>query len=118
MVKSFEELTRCGLDCEDCSIYRATVYAEPLPPEVLSQWQVDLKKYWNIDSVTEKQLVCHGCRSDNSEDLVSKKGCPIRTCCIAKSLSSCGLCPELAICKHHDIPEGKENLRKAMELHG
>ena len=118
MEKTMEELTRCGLDCEDCGIYRATVYGEPLPSEVLSRWQADLKKYWNTDSVTSDQLVCHGCRSENNEDFWVFKGCPIRSCSIGKGLTSCGLCPEFAGCERHDIPEGKENLKRAIEARG
>ena len=115
MDKTLDELTRCGLDCDDCGIYRTTVYGESLQPGVFEQWQADLKKYWNFNLVSENQLECHGCRSDNSEDLPQFKGCPIRACSIAKGLSSCGLCPELIDCERHDIPEGKENLKRVIE---
>ena len=115
MDKTLDELTRCGLDCEDCGIYQSTVYGEPLSPEVFTQWRADLKKYWNTDLDTPEQLVCHGCRSDNTEDLPQLKGCPIRSCSIAKGLNSCGLCPELITCERHDIPEGKEKLKKIIE---
>ena len=112
MKKTMEELTRCGLDCEDCGIYRSTVYGEPLQSEVFTQWQADLKKYWNFDLVTENQLVCHGCRSDNTEDLPKFKGCPIRACSISKDLSSCGLCPEWKKCKWQVVQEYRENLER------
>ncbi len=112
MVKSREELAYCGADCEECNIYRAMIFKEKLRPETVQRWQEDFKKYWRIDSLTPEQLNCRGCRYEGENVFFGFKLCPVRKCCKAHGLSSCGLCPEWKTCEIHDIQDGRENLDK------
>ena len=117
MVKTRDELTYCGLDCEDCNVYRATVFGEALSAETFKTWQDDFKKYWKIELTSPEQLKCRGCRYEGEDDFYGFKLCPIRNCCKTRRLSSCGLCPEFKTCEQHDLPEGRKNLERiaAME---
>ncbi len=110
MAKTRDELTFCGINCEECSIYRANVFGEELSPETIKRWQEDFKKYLGIESVKPEQLNCRGCRNKGEDVFYAFKQCPIRKCCITRGLSSCGLCPDFKTCEIHDIPEGKANL--------
>jgi len=98
MEKTIEELGYCGENCEPCQIYRATVYGETLPLEVIKQWQEDIKKYHGVDSVTAEQLRCHGCRYEGDDDFFTFKRCPIRGCCKSREIISCKFCPEIETC--------------------
>ena len=112
MVKTRDELTYCGLDCEKCDIYQATVFGQTLKPEAFHRWQEDIRKYWKIEVADPKQLKCHGCRYEGSDDFYTFKLCPIRNCCMKRRLTSCGLCTEFKTCKRHDIQEAKDNLER------
>jgi hypothetical protein len=117
MAKTRDELTYCGLDCEDCNVFRATVFGEALSAEAFKTWQDDFKKYWKIELTSPEQLKCRGCRYEGEDDFYGFKLCPVRNCCKTRGLSSCGLCPEFKTCKQHDLTEGRENLERiaAME---
>ena len=98
MAKPIEELGYCGEDCEPCQIYRATVFGETLPLEVIKQWQEDINKYHGVDSITAEQLRCHGCRYDGDDDFFTFKRCPIRGCCKSREIISCKFCPDIETC--------------------
>ncbi|UCB43672.1 MAG: DUF3795 domain-containing protein [Dehalococcoidales bacterium] len=112
MAKKREELAYCGVDCEECNIYRAMVYGEELKPETIQRWQEDAKKYWRIDSLDPKDINCQGCRYDGEEVFYGFRLCPTRNCCKKQGLSSCGLCPEWKTCELLDGSGGKENLER------
>jgi len=112
MMKTRDELTICGIECDRCAIYRTTVFNEALSTETYQTWQKDFKKFWNIELTGSEQLRCRGCRSDDKDEFYGFKLCPIRKCCQTRGLNSCGLCPEFSTCKQHDITEGRENLEK------
>lgn len=117
-MKTREELSYCGYDCEECNIYRAMVYGEELKPETIQRWQEDARKYWGIESLDPKLLNCRGCRYEGEDKFDAFRMCPIRGCCKKHRLSSCGYCPDLKMCELHDVPEGRENLENiaAVEL--
>ena len=97
-MKTRKELGYCGVDCEECSIYRAMVYGEELKPEVIKRWQEDFKKYHGIESAEPQQLNCRGCRYEGEDVFYAFKQCPIRGCCNKRELDSCDLCPDLKTC--------------------
>ncbi|HEY97907.1 MAG TPA: DUF3795 domain-containing protein [Dehalococcoidia bacterium] len=111
-MKTREELSCCGCDCEECNIYRANVYGEELKPETIQRWQEDARKYWGIESLDPKLLNCRGCRDEAEDKFDGFKMCPIRGCCKNRGLVSCGLCPDFQLCQLHDVPEGRENLER------
>lgn len=112
MVKTRDELSYCGCDCEACNIYRAMVYGEELKPETIERWREDASKFWGVESLDPKQLNCRGCRYDGEDVFFGFKLCPIRNCCKTRGLSSCGLCPEWKTCEIFDVPEGRENFER------
>jgi len=116
VVKTRDELVYCGVDCEECNIYRAMVFGEALSPETVQSWQELAREHWRIDSLDPKQLNCRGCRYEGDEVFYGFRLCPTRRCCETCGLSSCGLCPEWGTCERPE-PEGRENLEKiaAME---
>jgi hypothetical protein len=108
-MKTREELGYCGVDCEECNIYRTTVYGEELKTETVKRWQEDLKKFWGIDSLDPKQFSCRGCRFGEEDVFLACRLCPIRGCCKKQGLSSCGICLKFQTCELSE-PDGKKNL--------
>ena len=116
MLKTRDELAYCGVDCEECNIYRAMVFGEVLTPETVQSWQEDARKYWRIDSLDPNLLNCRGCRYDGEEVFYGFRLCPARSCCRTRGLSSCGLCTEWKTCERLDVQEGRENLERIAAL--
>jgi hypothetical protein len=112
MAKTRDELAYCGVDCEECNIYRAMVFGEALKPETVKTWQEDASKYWRIESLSPEQLNCRGCRYEGEDVFYGFRLCPTRNCCKTRGFSSCGLCPEWKTCEWLDGPGGKENLER------
>ena len=110
MVKTREDLSYCGVDCQECNIYRAMMFGEELKPETLNRWREDAKKYWNMDAVKPEDLNCKGCRTEHEDGFFVLKLCPVRKCCRERELSSCGLCQDFDTCSWG--PPGRENLEK------
>jgi hypothetical protein len=108
-MKTREELSYCGCDCEECDIYRAMHYGQELKPEIIQSWQELAGELWGIDALDPKQLNCRGCRYEGEDVFYGFRLCPARTCCKERGFSSCGLCPEFKICKYLE-PGGRENL--------
>jgi hypothetical protein len=115
-MKTRDELTICGIECDRCAIYRSTVLNETLSDETYQTWQNDFKKFWKIELTGPEQLRCRGCHSEEKDEFYGFKLCPIRKCCKTRNLSSCGLCPEFKTCKQHDIAEGRENLERTANM--
>ena len=110
MVKTREDLSYCGVDCQECNIYRAMMFGEELKPETLNRWREDAKKYWNMDAVKPEDLNCKGCRTEDEAGFFVLKLCPVRKCCQERELSSCGLCQDFDTCPWG--PPGRENLEQ------
>ena len=63
----------CGLDCEKCDAYIATV---------------------NDDQALREK----GCRMNGAKTVFCDSLCGIRKCALNKGVSTCGDCPDLEIC--------------------
>ena len=91
----------CGLDCEKCDAYIATVNDDQTLREKTA-------KLW-------AELV--GCRVDGVKTVFCEHMCEIRKCALSKGVSTCGDCPELEICGTvgaiiSNNPVALENLKK------
>lgn len=81
-------LAYCGLKCDECPVYLATINNN-------KEEQSRLAKEYSTDTCkfTRNDMLCLGCRSDNpSEKMCS--GCGIRQCGVRKSCSICSECNE------------------------
>lgn len=86
------KMAPCGIDCNDCSLYRVAFDADQA--EALVPWFKGMgwiKAEEGAAEVIAKAPFCMGCRGDRS---VQWSGdCAIRACCIdEKGLEHCGEC--------------------------
>lgn len=85
----------CGLDCETCDAYIATMTDD----DVLREKTANAWSEMNGASITPDMINCEGCRMDGVKTHFCNSICPIRQCARGKKFSTCGDCPDMEICE-------------------
>ena len=91
----------CGLDCEKCDAYLATINDDQALREL------------NNAPILPEHINCEGCRANGAKTVFCEHMCEIRKCALKKRVSTCGDCPELETCP--TIGEILENNPSALE---
>ena len=102
----------CGLDCENCGAYIATVNDD-------NEMRIKTAKLWsewNNSDIPPEAINCLGCRGDGIKAYYCSELCEIRKCALGKDLGTCAECSELAGCKtvkviHDNNEEAVNNLK-------
>lgn len=84
----------CGLDCEKCDAYLATINDD-------QALRVKTAKLWselNNAPILPEYINCEGCRVNGVKTVFCDSLCGIRKCALEKGIPTCGDCPELEIC--------------------
>ena len=102
----------CGLDCEKCEAYLATVNDD----QALRVKTAELWSKLNHASITPEQINCLGCRAEGVKTIFCESLCSIRQCARKKDVETCCSCPEKKKCPVLDViisnhPEARENLK-------
>ncbi|MBQ9336428.1 MAG: DUF3795 domain-containing protein [Lentisphaeria bacterium] len=84
----------CGLDCEKCDAYIATVKND----RALREKTAKLWSELNHVTIPPEQINCLGCRADGIKSAYCESLCGIRQCALKKGLETCGACPEMEHC--------------------
>ena len=103
----------CGLDCEKCDAYLATIHDDQALREKTA-------KYWselNHVEILPEHINCEGCRVDGIKTFYCESLCEIRRCAREKGVATCGDCQELETCRTVGVvisnnPEARANLKK------
>ena len=85
----------CGLDCEACEAYIATVNDD-------QEKRTEVAKKWSemYDApILPEHINCEGCRADGVKTFFCTNQCEIRKCALGKGFETCGDCAEMAGCK-------------------
>ena len=84
----------CGLDCEKCDAYLATIHDDQaLREKTAKQWSE-----WNHVTILPEHINCEGCRVNGKKSVYCDKLCEIRQCALKKGVETCGGCPEMETC--------------------
>jgi len=101
----------CGINCESCDAYIATVNNDnELREKTAKQW----REAYNAPHITTESINCMGCRADGQKfDYCNH--CEIRSCAVTKGFDNCGKCNDLESCQIigavlQQVPGAKENL--------
>lgn len=102
----------CGLDCEKCDAYLATVNDDQALRERTAKLWAEL----NNAPILPEHINCEGCRADGRKTVYCDSLCPIRQCALKKGAATCGDCPELETCPtvgaiFSNSPGARENLK-------
>lgn len=102
----------CGLDCEKCDAYIATIHND----DALREKTARLWSEMNNVSIAPEMINCYGCRVDGAKTFFCSNLCEIRKCVSDKGFETCGDCPELKSCQtvgeiHQNSDEALSNLK-------
>lgn len=102
----------CGLDCEQCDAYLATLHDD----QALREKTAKLWAALNDAPILPEHINCTGCRADGVKTVFCEQMCTIRSCARGKKLETCGDCVEMKNCEqlgafHATNPEALKNLR-------
>ena len=103
----------CGLDCEKCDAYLATIHDDQALREKTAKAWAEL----NHAPILPEHINCQGCRADGIKTVFCDSLCEIRQCALQKGVETCADCSELEKCQTvgtilADNPEALKNLKR------
>ena len=84
----------CGLDCEQCDAYLATINDDQKLREKTAKLWAEL----NNAPILPEHINCQGCRVEGVKTVFCKSLCGIRQCALKKGVATCGDCSHLESC--------------------
>ena len=102
----------CGLDCEKCDAYIATINDDQALREKTAKLWTEL----NNTPILPEHINCQGCRMDGIKTVFCDSLCDIRQCALKKDVATCSDCPDIEKCQTVGAiidtnPEALKNLR-------
>ena len=102
----------CGLDCEKCDAYLATLHND-------NALRAKTAKLWaelNHAPILPQHINCEGCRVDGVKTVYCESLCEIRQCALNKGVTTCGDCPDTETCQAlseivSNTPDALKNLK-------
>lgn len=89
-----KRIAYCGLDCEKCDAYLATLHNDKALREKTAKRWSELNRV----PIRPEDIRCQGCRADGVKTVFCDKLCEIRQCALKKGVNTCGDCTELDSC--------------------
>jgi uncharacterized CHY-type Zn-finger protein len=105
------ELAYCGLKCEECPIYLATINNDDeLRKDIIDKYYQATNTKVNLESIN-----CLGCKSESGVEFYYCDECKIRECAMSKNKSNCAFCEDFTSCStlndfYKQFPSVKTNL--------
>ena len=102
----------CGLDCEQCDAYIATLHDDQALREKTAKLWAEL----NHAPILPEHINCEGCRGEGAKTVFCESLCAVRRCAQEKGVETCGSCLEMETCKSvgaifANSPCARDNLR-------
>ncbi len=89
-----KRIAYCGLDCEKCDAYLATVHNDQsLREKTAQRWSE-----FNPITILPEDIRCEGCRANGVKTVFCAKLCAVRQCALKKGVNTCGDCAQLPTC--------------------
>ena len=103
----------CGLDCEKCDAYLATVRDDQALREKTAKAWAAL----NHAPILPEHIHCLGCRANGVKTGFCASLCRIRQCALKKGVATCGDCADMESCPTlgallANNPEARRNLKR------
>ena len=103
----------CGLDCEKCDAYLATINDDQALRERTAKLWAEL----NNAPILPEHINCQGCRVDGMKTVFCDSLGAIRQCAMKQGVTTCGDCPDFEACQTveriiSNNPTALENLKR------
>ena len=103
----------CGLDCEKCDAYIATINDD----QALREKTAELWSKLNNAPILPEHINCQGCRVEGIKTVFCNSLCGIRKCAATKGVETCDGCPNMEKCQDvgaiiSNNPEVLKNLKE------
>ena len=103
----------CGLNCETCEAYLATVKNDDALREKVARRWSEL----NHAVITPEMIRCAGCRADGVKTIYCESLCPVRQCAQGRRYETCGSCNRMEACEkvgaiHKNNAQARRNLKE------
>lgn len=103
----------CGIDCEKCDAYLATINDDQDLRERTAKLWAEL----NCAPILPEHINCQGCRTDGIKTVFCDSICGIRQCALRKGVVTCGECSDLESCSTvrailENNPSALKNLKR------
>ena len=85
----------CGLNCEKCDAYKATLNND----NILREKTAKLWSKLNNTTITSEMINCTGCRTEGIKTVFCSSLCQVRKCVKNKNLETCAACADLKTCQ-------------------
>ena len=107
-----EMIGYCGLDCEKCDAYLATINDDHALREKTAKLWAEL----NHAPILPEHINCQGCRVAGIKTVFCDSLCEIRQCALKKGVMTCGDCSDLEKCQMvgmviSNTPKALKNLK-------
>ena len=102
----------CGLDCEKCDAYLATIHDD----QALREKTAKLWSELNHVTILPEHINCEGCRVNGKKTVYCDRLCAIRQCALKRGVETCGGCLEMDACQTVAMviannPDARKNLK-------
>jgi hypothetical protein len=92
-----EFVAYCGLTCQGCPIYWATLEADPVNKQKMRVAIARLgQEHYGVVMQPEEITDCDGCKTENGRLYSGCSKCEIRACAIERKVETCAHCPDYA----------------------
>ena len=102
----------CGLNCEKCDAYLATINDDQALREKTAKLWAEL----NNAPILPEHINCEVCRVDGAKTVYCDSLCGVRQCALEKGVTTCGDCPDMEKCQTIEMiisnnPDALKNLK-------
>ena len=103
----------CGLDCEKCDAYLATINID----QALREKTAKVWAEFNNAPILPEHINCQGCRVEGIKTVFCDSLCGIRQCALKKGVTTCGDCLDMEKCQTVGViisnnPQSLKNLKE------
>ena len=112
----------CGLLCDNCPIYLATIEKDKKVQESMRKSIADMCfENYGLKLAPAEISDCDGCRAGTGRLFTGCGNCDIRECILGKGIESCALCHDFA-CERLDRvfsedPNARRHLNNIRQIH-
>jgi len=112
----FSRIAYCCINCDKCSLYKATLDNDDQAKKKIAEEWGDAKK----PDFELEQFYCYGCKDKRSRGIPGRE-CTVRDCAVKKGFATCAQCSGFEDCDNEfwrTFPQMRDTVRSMKEKFG